>query len=66
MNDKMLFALQISAIASRRVNYSSGVADGGDCRRQGTAPSSFLLVAMNDDYSEGFRAGYFLRAPALL
>lgn len=41
--------------------YAAGVADGDECRRQGGTPSTLRLVAINDDYSSGFRAGYFQR-----
>lgn len=41
--------------------YAAGVADGDECRRQGGTPSTLQLVAINDDYSSGFRAGYFQR-----
>ena len=41
--------------------YAAGVADGDACRRQGGTPSTLQLVAINDDYSSGFRAGYFQR-----
>jgi hypothetical protein len=41
--------------------YEAGVADGNECRRQGGTPPTLRLVAINDDYSSGFRAGYFRR-----
>ena len=43
-------------------SYAAGVADGNECRRQGGTPSTLRLVAINDAYSSGFRAGYFQRA----
>lgn len=42
--------------------YESGIADGEECRRRKGKPSIFLLVALNDSYSAGFRAGFFERA----
>jgi hypothetical protein len=44
-----------------RAAYAAGFTDGDECRRQGGAPSTLRLVAINDDYSSGFRAGYFQR-----
>ena len=41
--------------------YRSGVADGGECWRSGTAITKLRLIAINDQYSAGFRAGYFQR-----
>jgi len=41
--------------------YRSGVADGGQCRRSGAAITTVRLIAINDPYSAGFRAGYFQR-----
>jgi hypothetical protein len=41
--------------------YGAGVIDGDDCRRQGGTVSLSRLVTINDDYSSGFRAGYFQR-----
>ena len=43
-------------------SYEAGVADGEKCRRRKGKPSIFLLVALNDDYSAGFRAGFYQRA----
>jgi hypothetical protein len=42
--------------------YATGVTDGDECRRRKDKPSAYLLVALNDDYSAGFRAGFFQRA----
>ena len=39
--------------------YDTGVEDGAECRRRANKPSIFMLVAFADDYSSGFRAGYF-------
>ena len=44
------------------LDYAQGVADGHACRRQGGSPSPYRLIARNDDYSAGFRAGFFERA----
>lgn len=41
--------------------YGAGVADGGECHRRGGAISKLRLIAINDEYSAGFRAGYFQR-----
>ena len=41
--------------------YEAGVTDGDECRRRKEKPSVSLLVAL-DDYSAGFRAGFFQRA----
>ena len=41
--------------------YRSGVADGGRCQRSGAAITKVRLIAINDPYSAGFRAGYFQR-----
>ena len=41
--------------------YRSGVTDGGQCRRSGGAITKVRLIAINDPYSAGFRAGYFQR-----
>jgi hypothetical protein len=51
----------LHAPTNRPSSYEAGVADGDACRRQGGKPSLFLLVARHDDYSAGFRAGYFQR-----
>lgn len=49
-------------LAGRFSAYEAGVTDGDACRRRGGKPSVFLLVARADDYSAGFRAGFFRRA----
>ena len=41
--------------------YRRGVADGGQCWRDGAAITKVRLIAINDPYSAGFRAGYFQR-----
>ena len=41
--------------------YLTGVADGDECRRSSGTISTLRLVAINDEYSAGFRAGYFQR-----
>lgn len=42
---------------------AEGYVDGESCRRRGKRPPKYVLVCM-DDYSQGFRAGYFDRKPA--
>ena len=41
---------------------AEGYVDGEACRRRGKAPPAHALVG-KDEYSEGFRAGYYLRNP---
>lgn len=41
--------------------YRAGVADGARCLRDGGTIARWRLIAMNDLYSAGFRAGFFLR-----
>jgi glycine betaine/choline ABC-type transport system substrate-binding protein len=41
--------------------YAIGVLDGTACRKRGEAISTLRRV-VNDEYSAGFRAGYFERA----
>ncbi len=41
--------------------YRAGVADGAQCLRDGGTIARWRLIAMNDLYSAGFRAGFFLR-----
>jgi hypothetical protein len=50
-----------SHVLHRQRLYRSGVADGGQCRRDGAAITKVRLIAINDPYSAGFRAGYFQR-----
>lgn len=42
---------------------AEGFVDGESCRRRGKRPPKYVLVC-RDDYSEGFRAGYFERKSA--
>ena len=42
-------------------DYHTGVADGARCLRDGGAITKRRLIAINDSYSAGFRAGYFGR-----
>lgn len=44
------------------LTIAEGYVDGEACRRRGKAPPAHALVGM-DEYSEGFRAGYYLRNP---
>ena len=45
----------------RFAEYRAGVADGAQCLRDGCAITKRRLIAINDSYSAGFRAGYFQR-----
>ena len=40
--------------------YSEGYVDGEALRRHGKQPPNYPLIGL-DEYSEGFRAGYFVR-----
>ena len=68
-NQKISFDLQRAertqdAAADDRREYSeyrAGVADGAQCLRDGGTIARWRLIAMNDLYSAGFRAGFFLR-----
>ena len=42
--------------------YAQGFVDGETCRRLGKMPSRRAMVGI-DEYSLGFRAGYFERRP---
>lgn len=44
------------------LTIAEGYVDGEACRKRGRTPPAHPLVGM-DDYSEGFRAGYYLRNP---
>jgi hypothetical protein len=44
------------------LTIAEGYVDGEACRRRSKAPPAHTLVGM-DEYSEGFRAGYYLRNP---
>jgi hypothetical protein len=50
-----------SHVLARHRLYRSGVAAGGRCRRSGAPITKVRLIAINDPYSAGFRAGYFQR-----
>jgi hypothetical protein len=56
----MLFEFQVPT--NRPSAYNSGVANGVECRRRVGKLSIFLLVAFNDDYRSGVRAGFLQRA----
>jgi hypothetical protein len=45
-------------------DYARGYVDGEAFRRQGRQPTSYALVGI-DEYSLGFRAGYYERQDAL-
>jgi hypothetical protein len=62
MSKATLLRLQVITGCSQSPSkYESGVADGTACRKRAGTPSVYLLVAMDDHYSSGFRAGYFQR-----
>jgi len=42
---------------------AEGFVDGESCRRRGKSPPKYVLVC-RDEYSQGFRAGYFERKPS--
>ncbi len=42
--------------------HAEGFVDGESLRRRGKRPPSYVLVCL-DEYSQGFRAGYFERKP---
>ena len=42
---------------------AEGFVDGESFRRRGKRPPKYVLVCL-DEYSQGFRAGYFDRKPA--
>lgn len=44
------------------LTIAEGYVDGEACRRRGKTPPAHASVGM-DEYSEGFRAGYYLRNP---
>ena len=44
------------------LTIAEGYVDGEACRRRGKPPPAHAVVGM-DEYSEGFRAGYYLRSP---
>ena len=45
-------------------SYEAGAAEGAACRHRAETPSLYLMVAKNDDFALGFKAGYFQRAEA--
>ena len=44
------------------LTVAEGYVDGEACRRRGKVPPAHAMVGM-DEYSEGFRAGYYARTP---
>lgn len=50
-----------SHVLARHRLYRTGVADGCRCQGSGAAIAKVRLIAINDPYSAGFRAGYFQR-----
>jgi len=57
---------RVIQLEKRRVSvsaeFAAGVVAGNECRMQGGTPSKLRLVAIDDPYSAGFRAGFFQRA----
>ena len=41
--------------------HAEGYVEGQRARKRGTMPQKYVLVGL-DDYSQGFRAGYFSRS----
>ncbi|HZM47200.1 MAG TPA: hypothetical protein VFC14_20445 [Burkholderiales bacterium] len=60
-DDNQETAASATGVLDQHGLYRSGVADGGRCRRDGAAITKVRLIAINDPYSAGFRAGYFQR-----
>lgn len=60
-NDNQKTATAGTGALDRHRLYRSGVADGGQCWLDGAAITKVRLIAINDPYSAGFRAGYFQR-----
>ncbi len=57
---------KVNMLAERNgwsVTRAQGFVDGEIARRRGGAPSIYARVGI-DDYSQGFRAGYYERATA--
>jgi hypothetical protein len=55
---------KVNVLAERNgwsIARAQGFVDGEIARRRGAAPSVFARVGI-DDYSQGFRAGYYERA----
>ena len=44
------------------LTIAEGYVDGEACRKRGKAPPAHALVGI-DEYSEGFRAGFYARTP---
>ena len=58
-----LFREKVKVVADRKVwslEQAKGFIDGETARRRGKAPSKLTLIGI-DEYSLGFRAGYFER-----
>ena len=63
---KILAEEKVRLLAEARswsLEYASGYIEGETQRRRATSPTPFMLVGM-DQYSLGFRAGYFDRQQA--
>ena len=60
---KVLASEKIKWLAARNnwsLAQSEGYIDGETCRRRGTMPSKYAQIGI-DEYSLGFRAGYYER-----
>jgi len=60
---KVLATEKIKLLAARNswsLAQSEGYIDGETCRRRGTMPSKYVQIGI-DEYSLGFRAGYYER-----
>jgi hypothetical protein len=61
---KVLFEEKIKVLVERNRwsrAYAQGYIDGENLRRRGSAPSKYAQIGI-DEYSLGFRAGYYERA----
>jgi hypothetical protein len=63
MSMKVLASEKIKWLAAKNswsLAQSEGFIDGDACRRRGTMPSMYAQIGI-DEYSLGFRAGYYER-----
>ncbi len=61
---KDLYEEKVKVVAERNgwsLTHAKGFVDGDRTRRRGAAPSKYAQVGI-DEYSLGFRAGYFERS----
>ena len=64
---KVLSKEKFKVLAEERgwsLAHAEGYVDGESFRRRGKRPPKYVLVC-RDEYSQGFRAGYFERKPAV-